>query len=384
MKIIAYQDERIIFQETNSIMEPQINENSSQKIETARTNWRRVDYAKEPLFGPENEEVLEVFRGKNFLVEGSREIKVDPSTTLPEQFKEDLGVICETSQSLKKAADDFDINGISANTDRLLGVMEAWRQNSGDNNNKLLDFLISALKHDVRKSPAGIKSYISSLEEESLMLVFKSNIQTLAQKTKNTASYWNNVIKLISRESDDLVFINAREELGKVREIIGAGLPFEMTKAGGLNLESGSIIDSSLTERELGNIQIPSGILSLIALNLRVNSEAVATERDRPDIFKYSYRLATEADGDHCLVVRFWDKAGGFPREYFDQTTGLPLVGETIRTGGTGVGMQIIGHLVEAMKGTIEVGNWSEKEEKEAKDGAVITIKIPLSLDVSS
>jgi signal transduction histidine kinase len=236
--------------------------------------------------------------------------------------------------------------------DKIHTVTKSWGEYTQSPSEKNLS---EAIGHDVGKRIGAISTSLEGTTfDPEMRKAYLDIAKTESRTVKPAVESWDRILSVLRGEEAESTGLN--EEVRLIREI------------------NNLIISSQEGGQSLEQINVPGGLLPVIVLNLKSNSDSVAKERGLFPSLKCSVG-AVDENGQTQLVFRAWDKAGGFSEEMFDN--GRLKVGESKRQGGTGVGLQTVDSFLEAMNGTAVVGNWSEPDTGKTQ-GAYFEFKIPL------
>ncbi len=122
-----------------------------------------------------------------------------------------------------------------------------------------------------------------------------------------------------------------------------------------------------------------SPALPIIIGNLNTNSTAINGPRTHRGLVAAAAIISSrdqQTQPKPIINLIYFDQGQGYPNNFFDQSSGLPLVGQTLRPSGTGQGLTIIGTFARAMDARIRLGNWGEPQH--GRGGAFTQILIPL------
>ena len=115
-------------------------------------------------------------------------------------------------------------------------------------------------------------------------------------------------------------------------------------------------------------------MLRQVIHNLLQNAQDALVDQDDSVI-----KVSTKIDGD-MLALAVSDNGVGFPEDMLLHVF-EPYV--TTKSHGTGLGLAIVKKIIEEHKGSIKIEN-VPKTDVRKKTGAVVTIKIPLLVEVVS
>ncbi len=244
-----------------------------------------------------------------------------------------------------------------ARSKRFLSLMK-------DKDKNALSFS-GAIAHDVNKAFNKVEYALKSYEmvgdsDVELTEQIRISRQNGMSRLFSAIDGWCAVIGFVN--GDPLKFSSGADTMVNINEIAGGK-------------------DRTLNENAveaMRQIRIPSGPLEIIFGNLRSNSDGVFEDRLRAgqarepaNTIRWGYFLSP----DHLtLTIRLWDRAGGFPPSVMPEGE-VPQLGMSERSGGTGLGNQLIDDMVAGLGAEIEVGNWSQDGEVR---GACHSIIIPL------
>lgn len=238
-----------------------------------------------------------------------------------------------------------------------------------------LGALARAVRHDVRGPLAKATTAVSSFREPSINrnAMFDENrtIGEVIQETfarafgvaKPAAEGWFRTISFINNHGT-VMAISGEQLVDKLRQVLRTP-PVEPSEARLVTLS---------------HARFPSGPLEILFGNLRSNSEGVRNDRKARGLdvgsedVRWGYYFIE--DSGSFMVVRAWDYAGGFSADVMPAGQ-IPLLGKSARSGGTGLGLQLVDDMAAGFGGGVEVGNWSMEPGGVVK-GACFSIIVPL------
>lgn len=195
------------------------------------------------------------------------------------------------------------------------------------------------------------------------------------QKLHSSINIWRNLINFFSGKTDQIQEIDLNQMQRALKEI-------------------GGVDPVTLDNVAEGKVNLVSGPLEAIMLNLSSNTQAIVKAGAPSDKQKWALYII-EDKGETKLQFMYWDRAGGYPEDYFDSLD-QPLIGKTLRPGGTGMGMEIIKRMANLFGvEKIEIGNWTDNKSEISRHmkgvddittndkGSFFIMKIPLHLITS-
>jgi two-component system sensor histidine kinase KdpD len=246
--------------------------------------------------------------------------------------------------------------------ERVRLALEADRAKLASEADRLRSALLTSISHDLKTPLAGIIGAVGTLRDFGNILNESSKrdlLATIHEEAERLNRFIANLLDMTKIESGALEPGTGLYDIG---EIVGSALQ-----------RAGKVLSDHRVEVEM------SGMLPMLKLD-PVLFEQV--------LFNILDNAAKHAPAGSTISVRAWQSDGTVTLQILDEGEGIPpedlerIFDKFYRArkgdrvpAGTGLGLPICRGFIEAMDGTIEAANRSDRS------GAVITIKLPMPTD---
>ncbi len=330
--------------------------------------WKRRDWVMEPSIPDRALEITDlstvlraVFRPSGDMTS----MKID--ITFAQQVLEIHKAVSEIPDA---PLDESTVDAIHAKLHSVSRLMQALPVEDS-----ALGALARAIRHDVRgplsKATTAVSSFREASVDKAAMFDETRTMGQVIQETfarafgvaKPAAEGWFRTISFINNQGT-VMAISGDQLIDKLRQV----------------LRSPPLEPSPARLATLTFTRFPSGPLEILFGNLRSNSEGVRNDRKAsaiavgPEDMRWGYYFAE--DDKPLMIIRAWDYAGGFSTDVMPNGQ-IPRLGKSARSGGTGLGLQLVDDMAAGFGGGVEVGNWSEAPGAEPK-GACFSVMVPL------
>ncbi len=221
------------------------------------------------------------------------------------------------------------------------------------------------LAHEIKNPLTPIQLSAERMSHKLLSKLNDADAEMLRRSTETIVNQVDAMKRMVNEFSD-----YARSPAPQLQKLDLNSLIKEVAS---LYDQSDSKINLSL-EKQPCPIKGDSTMLRQVIHNLLQNAQDALT-----DVVDATVNLKTKIDGE-MLTLCVQDNGSGFPEDMLLHVF-EPYV--TTKPHGTGLGLAIVKKIIEEHKGSIKIENGSKTDVLQ-KTGAIITIKIPLLVEVMS